>query len=103
VRLDLLRALIVAGDGGMAQGSIARHLKVSASRLSFHLSALEQAGLVAARRDGRNVIYAANHAVIGGVIGFLLHDCCGGHPKICACSQRGTGPTMHHDTTLVTP
>jgi ArsR family transcriptional regulator, arsenate/arsenite/antimonite-responsive transcriptional repressor len=87
MRLDLVRSLIVAGDEGMAQGQIARLMSISASRLSFHLAALEQAGLVSARRSGRNMIYAADHAGIGGVIGYLLHDCCGGHPKVCACSQ----------------
>ncbi len=97
VRLDLVRSLIVAGDKGMAQGEIARQLSISASRLSFHLAALEQAGLVTARRMGRNMIYAADHAGIGGVIGYLLHDCCGGHPKVCACSQRKHTaiPDMH--------
>jgi ArsR family transcriptional regulator, arsenate/arsenite/antimonite-responsive transcriptional repressor len=97
MRLDLVRSLIVAGDAGMAQGEIARLMSVSASRLSFHLAALEQAGLVTARRSGRNMIYAADHAGIGGVIGYLLHDCCGGHPKVCACSQRSQPavPDMH--------
>jgi ArsR family transcriptional regulator, arsenate/arsenite/antimonite-responsive transcriptional repressor len=97
IRLDLVRSLIDVGDPGMAQGDIARRLSISASRLSFHLAALEQAGLVTARRTGRNMIYAADHAVIGGVIGYLLHDCCAGHPKVCACSQRRQAalPDMH--------
>lgn len=85
-RLDLVRTLIDAGDGGLAAGEIGKRLAVSASRLSFHLSSLEQAGLVVARRAGRNVIYSANHSGIGAVIGYLLNDCCSSHPKICACT-----------------
>jgi ArsR family transcriptional regulator, arsenate/arsenite/antimonite-responsive transcriptional repressor len=88
-RLSLLRGLIAAGDEGMAAGEIARCQGMSASRLSFHLAALEQAGLVTARRKGRNIFYMADHAALGGLIGYLLHDCCAGHPKVCACFERG--------------
>ncbi len=90
-RLDLVRLLVVAGDDGLAAGRIAARLGMSASRLSFHLSALEQAGLIAARREGRSILYRADHAGIGGVIGYLLHDCCAGHPAVCACSERAAG------------
>lgn len=89
-RLDLLRSLIGAGDGGQNAGDIARDLNVSASRLSFHLAALEQAGLVTARRDGRNIIYAADFAGLGGVIGYLMNDCCKGHPTVCASASGET-------------
>lgn len=86
-RLDLLRGLIAAGEAGLSAGDIARDLHVSASRLSFHLAALEQAGLVTARRDGRNIIYAADYAGLGGVIHYLMHDCCKGHPAVCASAS----------------
>jgi ArsR family transcriptional regulator, arsenate/arsenite/antimonite-responsive transcriptional repressor len=91
-RLDLLRGLIAAGESGLSAGRIAADLGLSASRLSFHLAALEQSGLITARRDGRNIFYAADHAGLGGVIGYLLHDCCGGHPKVC-CSAGHPGGT----------
>ncbi|MFM2356501.1 MAG: hypothetical protein RLZZ528_2237 [Pseudomonadota bacterium] len=87
-RLDLLRALVVAGDDGLPAGEIAARFGIAASRLSFHLAALEQARLVTSRRSGRNIFYAADHAGIGGVIGYLLHDCCAGHPKVCSCASR---------------
>jgi DNA-binding transcriptional ArsR family regulator len=85
-RLDLVRALIVAGPGGMTAGALAREFGMAASRLSFHLAALEGASLVRARRAGRNMIYAADHEAIGGVIGYLLDDCCARHPAVCACA-----------------
>jgi ArsR family transcriptional regulator, arsenate/arsenite/antimonite-responsive transcriptional repressor len=86
-RLDLVRLLVGAGPQGMAQGDIARQLEISASRLAFHLSQLEQAGLVAARRESRNVFYAANTQGIGRVLGYVLNDCCRAHPEVTACCQ----------------
>lgn len=88
-RLDLLRLLVPAGPDGLAAGEIARALGLSASRLSFHLAQLEQAGLVRSRKVARNVFYAADASTIGGVIGFVLHDCCQGHPEVRACCQAG--------------
>ncbi|MFN0116447.1 MAG: ArsR/SmtB family transcription factor [Paracoccaceae bacterium] len=77
-RLDLLRLLVVAGPEGLAAGEIARRLGMSASRLSFHLAAIEQAGLARGRRAGRSVIYAADMDGIDAVIGWLMRDCCAG-------------------------
>lgn len=84
-RLELVRLLIGAGPEGLAASDIAGRLGVSASRLSFHLAGLEQAGLVTARRASRNIFYAADTRGLGGVIGYLLEDCCAGHPEVCAC------------------
>ncbi|SPH17570.1 Transcriptional activator HlyU [Defluviimonas aquaemixtae] len=84
-RLELVRALIASGEDGLAAGEIARRLGVSASRLSFHLSALEQAGLIRSRRASRHVIYTADAAGIGRVIGYLLNDCCCADPTVRAC------------------
>lgn len=91
-RLDLVRLLVARGPEGMAQGDIARELKVSASRLAFHLSLLEQAGLVTARREGRCVLYAADTRGIGAALSYVLNDCCGAHPEVHACCLTGTGP-----------
>ena len=87
-RLDLVRLLIPHGAQGLAQGEIARQLSVSASRLAFHLAQLEQAGLVTARRESRNVFYAVNAQGIGGVLGYVLNDCCKSHPEVTACCRR---------------
>jgi DNA-binding transcriptional ArsR family regulator len=51
---------------------------VPAPTLSFHLSALEAAGLVAARRGGRSIVYSADFTRMRAVIDFLLQDCCRG-------------------------
>ncbi|MCX8509392.1 MAG: metalloregulator ArsR/SmtB family transcription factor [Rhodobacteraceae bacterium] len=86
-RLGLLRMLVEAGPEGLAQGEIARRMKMSASRIAFHLSLLEQAGLIAARRESRNVFYWAETQAIGRLLSYVLHDCCGSHPEVEACCQ----------------
>jgi len=83
-RLRILRMLVVAGRDGLAAGSIAAKAEVSASNVSFHLKELERAGLVAARRDARSIIYSAEYDALSGLIRFLMEDCCSGHPEICA-------------------
>lgn len=94
-RLELVRLLIGAGPEGLAASDIAGRLGVSASRLSFHLAGLEQAGLVTARRASRNIFYAASARGLGGVIGYLLNDCCAAHPEVCACcTPRGAAGSV---------
>jgi ArsR family transcriptional regulator, arsenate/arsenite/antimonite-responsive transcriptional repressor len=87
-RLDLVRLLMPHGDEGLTAGEIARHLGHSASRLSFHLAALEQAGLLRSRKVARNVFYSVDPDGMGGTISYLLNDCCGDHPRIMACCQK---------------
>ena len=86
-RLDLVRLLMPAGTAGLAAGDIGRALGLSASRLSFHLSALEQAQLIRARKEGRNVYYAVDPGGMGQTIAFLLNDCCMDHPEVVACCR----------------
>ncbi|MFI0396913.1 ArsR/SmtB family transcription factor [Paracoccus jiaweipingae] len=83
-RLRILRCLVAAGPQGMAAGAIGAAVGGRASGVSFHLSHLERAGLVARRRDGRQIIYRAVYPVLSDLIGFLMRDCCQGHPEICA-------------------
>lgn len=87
-RLDLLRLLIGKGDQGMAAGEIGRSIGLSASLLSFHLAALESAGLIGSRKQARNVIYAVDTAQLGALMSYLLNDCCMDHPEVLACCNR---------------
>ncbi len=91
-RLQIVRLLVPLGTEGLAAGKIACKIGISASGLSFHLSALEQAGLVTSTKSARQVIYQADHARLGAVIGYLLNDCCGAHPEICDCTQVSAAP-----------
>lgn len=101
-RLSLIRLLVPRGDDGMAAGEIAQALGLSAPRLSFHLSALEQAGLIRSRRVARNVIYSVNTTGLGRTISYLLNDCCRDHPEVlAACTHRrqGAGATSGTEKT----
>lgn len=84
VRLDAFRLLIRRGAAGLPSGEIAAELAVPATAMSFHLSTLERAGLVTARRDGRHIRYAVAIDRVRDLITFLTADCCGGHPEVCA-------------------
>jgi ArsR family transcriptional regulator, arsenate/arsenite/antimonite-responsive transcriptional repressor len=94
-RLDLVRLLMPHGADGMTAGEIARKLGLAAPRLSFHLSALEQAGLIRSRRSARNMIYAVDATELGRVMAYLLNDCCMDHPEVrAACTCRvGQSPS----------
>lgn len=83
IRLELLRLLLAAGPNGMAAGDIAQRLGAPASTLSFHLRALEQAGLIAPTRRGRYLVYAAQIAELRALLSFLVETCCGGDPARC--------------------
>jgi DNA-binding transcriptional ArsR family regulator len=83
-RLGIVRLLVRKGPEGLPAGALAEAAKVSASNISFHLKELERAGLIEARREARSIIYSANFEGLRGLIGFLMKDCCGGRPEICA-------------------
>lgn len=83
-RLDVFRLLVRAGPEGMAAGEIARATGAVQSTLSANLGILSRAGLIAARRDGRSIIYTAGYEQMRDLLGFLMEDCCGGKPEICA-------------------
>lgn len=83
-RLKIVRLLVRAGPDGMAAGAIAQAVEVSASNVSFHLKELDRAGLVAPRRDSRSIVYSANYDALGGLIRFLMEDCCADRSEICA-------------------
>lgn len=52
--------------------------------MSTHLAALARARLVTFAREGRVMSYRADLDGLRGLMDFLMHDCCGGRPEICA-------------------
>lgn len=82
-RLNLVRLLASRGASGMAAGDIAEQLGVAPSTLSFHLAALEGAGLVQSTRQGRRIIYAVRFIGLRQLLAFLTETCCGGQPELC--------------------
>lgn len=83
-RLDVFRLLVQRGPQGSPAGEIATELGVPAATLSFHLNALRHAGLVHKRREGRQVFYNARYETVSELMGFLMANCCQGHPQACA-------------------
>ena len=83
-RLGVFRLLVKAGPEGLAAGEIARCMNVLPNTLSANLNLLNQAGLIEPRRQGRSIIYTASYARMTELLAFLLDDCCGGAPEICA-------------------
>ena len=83
-RLDVFRLLVKAGKEGMPAGAISDALDVRPNTLSTHLGVLSRSGLVNAERDGRSILYRADLAAMGDLVTYLLQDCCGGQPELCA-------------------
>jgi arsenate reductase len=82
-RLSVLRLLLAESPGGLPAGELADTLSIPASTSSFHLSALEKAGLVENVRQGRQVFYSARTGVLRELLVFLTETCCGGNPELC--------------------
>ena len=82
-RLSVFRLLVKAGPDGLAAGEIARKLDTQPNTMSAQLLVLSNAGLIAARREGRSIIYTADFAHMTSLLRFLTEDCCSGHPEIC--------------------
>lgn len=79
-RLQIFRALVVAGPAGLTPTRLSEALGVAATAMSFHLKELLGAGLVTQERDGRNLIYRAEFTAMQALLGFLTDNCCAGAP-----------------------
>jgi len=82
-RLEIFRLLMRAEPDGMAAGSIANKIGCAHNTLSSHLSILARSGLIRGARNGRSINYRADVEGIQALLGFLVTDCCGGHPELC--------------------
>ncbi len=75
-RLRAFRLLVQAGPDGLAAGGLSEALGTPHNTLSFHLSHLSNAGVIASRKEGRSVIYSANFDITRDLIAFIVKDCC---------------------------
>ena len=78
VRLQVFRALVVAGRSGMTPSTMADGLAIPPNTLSFHLKELGHAGLVTQERSGRSIVYRADYEHMNAVLGYLTENCCQG-------------------------
>ena len=75
-RLTILRALVRAGDDGLAVGALQERLAMPGSTLSHHLRAMMQAGLVEQTRQGRTLVCRAQYDRVQVLADFLVSECC---------------------------
>ena len=75
-RVAAFKILVNHEPDGLPAGELARVLA--------HLSVLSRADLVTSERRSRTIVYRANLQTFQSVALFLLQDCCGGRPDICA-------------------
>jgi ArsR family transcriptional regulator, arsenate/arsenite/antimonite-responsive transcriptional repressor len=92
-RLEVYRLLVQRGPDGLSAGTIAQRLDLPPSSLTFHLQQLTHAGLITQRRLSRQLIYAADFAVMNDVMGYLTENCCGGTACVPACRPQAAGKT----------
>ena len=96
-RLNLMRLLMAEGPTGLSAGDLSGHLGLPASTTSFHLAALERAGLTQSTRQGRQIVHAARIAGLRRLLGFLTETCCGGRPELCGDLARLLPPWPEED------
>ncbi|MGB0960949.1 MAG: ArsR family transcriptional regulator, partial [Halocynthiibacter sp.] len=83
-RLQVFRLLARHAPRRVAASEIAKSLGLKPNTLSVYVGALQKSGLVTRERIGNSLTYGVNPAMIGGLVDFIIADCCGGNPQICA-------------------
>jgi DNA-binding transcriptional ArsR family regulator len=83
-RLATFRLLVARAPEGVPAGESARLIEVPQNTMSAHLAILARTKLIVGERQSRSIVYRANLVRFREVALFLLKDCCGGHPEICA-------------------
>ena len=75
-RLRAFKALVKAGMDGMPAGEVGDKIGVAQNTMSFHLSHLENSGLIKSKKDGRYIIYSADFKMVEKLIKYLVESCC---------------------------
>jgi DNA-binding transcriptional ArsR family regulator len=75
-RLAIYRLLVERGPQGLAAGAIGGRVGLQPSSLTFHLQALQRAGLITQQRASRQLIYSADYDAMNGLVGYLTDNCC---------------------------
>ena len=104
----MFRALVVAGKSGLAAGTLAEQLGVSAPVLSFHLKELRVNSLIDSEQLGRFVIYRARFDTMNALLGFMTENWCATCQSTegadcCPSVQTAEGTTLRNDFTYTSP
>jgi DNA-binding transcriptional ArsR family regulator len=87
-RLAIYRLLVARGPEGLPAGLIGERVGLVPSSLTFHLQALQRAGLIRQARASRQLIYSADYALMNELVGYLTDNCCAADGARCdaACA-----------------
>jgi DNA-binding transcriptional ArsR family regulator len=85
-RLAIFRLLIERGPEGLPAGGIADQVGLVPSSLTFHLQHLRRAGLIAQRRESRQLFYSADFAAMNALVSYLTENCCAESGAQCSVS-----------------
>ncbi len=85
-RLAIYRLLVEQGPSGLAAGAIGERVGLQPSSLTFHLQALQRAGLISQQRASRQLIYSADYDAMNGLVGYLTDNCCAAEGVACCPS-----------------
>ena len=87
-RLGIFRLLVRRGFSGLAAGEVASRLSLPPATASFHLAFLKRAGLLVARRESRNIFYAADFKNMTALVAFLQENCCVDDPPLIQIERK---------------
>jgi len=82
-RLAVYRLLVERGPEGLPAGVIGERVGLVPSSLTFHLQALQRAGLIKQVRASRQLIYSADYGVMNELVGYLTDTCCAASESGC--------------------
>jgi ArsR family transcriptional regulator, arsenate/arsenite/antimonite-responsive transcriptional repressor len=83
-RLAIYRLLVERGPEGLSAGAVGERVGLLPSSLTFHLQALQRAGLITQSRASRQLIYSADFTAMNAVVGYLTDNCCAASGAGCA-------------------
>ncbi|WP_375688598.1 helix-turn-helix domain-containing protein [Pseudooceanicola sp. LIPI14-2-Ac024] len=83
-RLALFRLLVRRFPDAVPAGELAGAIDVRQNTLSSYLSSLRHAGLITQDREGRSLLYRVDMDEAGGLMSYLVDDCCRGRPDLCS-------------------
>jgi DNA-binding transcriptional ArsR family regulator len=91
-RLAIYRMLVEQGKEGLSAGVIGERVGLVPSSLTFHLQALQHAGLVNSVRASRQLIYSADFAAMNDLVGYLTDKCCSASSDACVTDCKPARP-----------
>ena len=79
-RLQVLRLMIRAGEGGLTVSELQERSGIAPSTLAHHLKFLAGAGVIEQERQGRMTVNRADYDQLRRLAQFILSECCADEP-----------------------